>query len=154
MRYVLLLLGLVLSLGLRASIDTYRFDTPDQEASYKRLIAELRCLVCQNQNIADSNAELAQDLRRKTYEMVKAGKGDQEISGYMVQRYGDFVLYQPPMKGTTLLLWAGPFLILALGLLVLVRVVRRRASQAGSGAELSAAQRRRAEELLKGQADD
>lgn len=154
MRQALLILGLLLGLGLQAAIETYRFDTPAQEASYKRLIAELRCLVCQNQNIADSNAELAQDLRRKTYEMVKAGQGEQEIIAYMVQRYGDFVLYQPPMKNSTLLLWAGPFLILALGLLVLARVVRRRAPQADSGMGLSAEQRRRAGALLKGQADD
>lgn len=122
------LLALLLALGspAYAAIETYTFDTPVQEQRYKDLIDELRCLVCQNQNLADSDAELAQDLRRKTYEMVRAGKGDQEILDYMVQRYGDFVLYRPPLKGTTVALWVGPFLILAIGVVVLMRVIARR----------------------------
>ena len=88
-----------------AAVEVHEFDDPVQEARYKKLIAELRCLVCQNQNLADSNAELAQDLRNKTYEMVRAGQSDEDIIGYMVQRYGDFVLYRPPLKATTVLLW-------------------------------------------------
>lgn len=125
------LLALLLALGLpaQAAIETYTFDTPAQEQRYKDLIDELRCLVCQNQNLADSDAELAQDLRRKTYEMIKAGKGDGEILDYMVQRYGDFVLYRPPLKGTTLALWVGPFLILAIGVGVLMRVISRRRAE-------------------------
>lgn len=125
------LLALLLALGLpaQAAIETYTFDTPAQERRYKDLIDELRCLVCQNQNLADSDAELAQDLRRKTYEMIKAGKGDGEILDYMVQRYGDFVLYRPPLKGTTLALWVGPFLILAIGVGVLMRVISRRRAE-------------------------
>jgi cytochrome c-type biogenesis protein CcmH len=122
------LLALLLAVGpsAQATIETYTFATPAQEQAYKHLIDELRCLVCQNQNLADSNAELAQDLRRKTYEMVKAGKSSEEIVDYMVQRYGDFVLYRPPLKGTTLALWVGPFLILAIGVVVLLRVITRR----------------------------
>ncbi|MEN8174203.1 MAG: cytochrome c-type biogenesis protein [Pseudomonadota bacterium] len=126
MKKLLLGLGLLLSLGLQAGIETYQFDTPEQEASYKRLIAELRCLVCQNQNIADSNAELAQDLRRKTYEMVRQGKSEKEIVAFMVQRYGDFVLYRPPVNQQTLLLWIGPFIIFGVGIAVLFVFVRRR----------------------------
>jgi cytochrome c-type biogenesis protein CcmH len=111
---------------LRAAIEAYQFDDPVKEARYKHLIDKLRCLVCQNQNLADSNAELAQDLRQQTYEMVAQGKSEQEVIAFMVQRYGDFVLYRPPLKGSTLLLWGGPFLILAIGLLVVLRIVRRR----------------------------
>jgi cytochrome c-type biogenesis protein CcmH len=122
----LLVLLLVTGLPAQSAIETYQFDTPVQEARYKHLIDELRCLVCQNQNLADSDAELAQDLRRKTYEMLKAGRSDREILDYMVERYGDFVLYRPPLKGTTVALWVGPFLILAVGVLVLLRVISRR----------------------------
>jgi len=154
MKQLIMILGLALSLGLQAAIETYQFDTPAKEASYKRLVAELRCLVCQNQNIADSNAELAQDLRRKTYEMVRAGKGDQEVMDYMVQRYGDFVLYQPRLKGNTLLLWIGPFLILALAVFILVRVIKRRSIATARPDELSEEQRQKAEGLLKGEAHD
>jgi cytochrome c-type biogenesis protein CcmH len=150
MKYLVLLLGFVMGATALAAIETYRFDTPAQEASYKRLVAELRCLVCQNQNIADSNAELAQDLRRKTYELLKAGKTEAEISAYMVQRYGDFVLYQPPLKRQTLLLWIGPFLILALGIFILFRVILRR-SRSARQADLSDAQHKKAAQLLKGE---
>ena len=111
-------------------IDVYQFDNPAEEERYKKLIAELRCLVCQNQNIADSNAELAQDLRRKTYELVRAGKSDGEIVDYMVQRYGNFVLYRPPLSTTTMLLWLGPFIILGIGIVVLFNLIRRRRKQA------------------------
>jgi cytochrome c-type biogenesis protein CcmH len=140
------LLALLLAVGpsAYAVIETYTFDTPEQERTYKHLIDELRCLVCQNQNLADSNAELAQDLRRKTYEMVKAGRSSQEIVDYMVQRYGDFVLYRPPLKGTTMALWVGPFLILAVGVTVLIRVIARRRSdttETDDAAELARVER-------------
>lgn len=125
MRALLLTLFVLWGLPAQASIESYRFDSPQQEALYKELIEELRCLVCQNQNLADSNAELAVDLRRKTYEMVIQNQDREVIVDYMVQRYGDFVLYRPPLKSSTLLLWLGPFLILLSGLVVLVRIVRR-----------------------------
>ncbi|MGE5945644.1 MAG: cytochrome c-type biogenesis protein, partial [Betaproteobacteria bacterium] len=98
----------------------------------KRLLAlseELRCLVCQNQNIADSNAELAQDLRREIRGMIKDGKSDKEIIHFMVVRYGDFVLYRPPVKGVTLLLWGGPLVLMLLGVFALVRYLRRRSTR-------------------------
>jgi cytochrome c-type biogenesis protein CcmH len=140
------LLALLLAVGpsAQATIETYTFATPAQEQAYKHLIDELRCLVCQNQNLADSNAELAQDLRRKTYEMVKAGKSSEEIVDYMVQRYGDFVLYRPPLRGTTVALWAGPFLILAVGVAVLMRVITRRrndTAETDDAAELARVER-------------
>jgi cytochrome c-type biogenesis protein CcmH len=92
------------------------------EANYLKLIDELRCLVCQNQNLSGSNADLAKDLRRQTYEMLMQGKSPDQVAQYMVDRYGDFVLYRPRLKSSTLLLWLGPFVLLGL---VLAFVIRR-----------------------------
>jgi cytochrome c-type biogenesis protein CcmH len=99
---------------------------PIEQARSVKLANELRCLVCQNQSIAESNAELAVDLRRQIDEQIGAGKSDREIVDFMVARYGDFVLYRPPLKATTLLLWGGPLLLLAIGTLVGWRVLRGR----------------------------
>lgn len=134
-RFALLVWVVVFALALplaaqAGGIEVHGFDDATQEARYKRLIAELRCLVCQNQNLADSNAELAQDLRRKTYELVKSGKSDEEIVDFMVQRYGEFVLYRPPLNTTTALLWIGPFIIFGIGIALLVNLIRRRRRQA------------------------
>jgi len=96
------------------------------EPRLNRLAAELRCLVCQNQSLADSHAELAIDLKNQVRAMMRAGKSDDEIKTYLTERYGDFVLYRPPMRATTWLLWAGPFVLLVGCGLVLVRVLRRR----------------------------
>jgi cytochrome c-type biogenesis protein CcmH len=93
----------------------------------QRIAAELRCLVCQNQTIADSNADLAVDLRRQVRELLQQGKSEREVLAYMTQRYGDFVLYRPPVKESTWLLWFGPALLLAAGVATLVLVLRRRA---------------------------
>ena len=111
---------LLMCLGALAMAD----DGLDRRAA--NLAHELRCLVCQNQTIADSNAPLAVDLRHQIREQMSAGKSDQDILDFMVQRYGDFVLYRPPVKATTIALWAGPFLFMILGLAFLVRFVRRR----------------------------
>ena len=116
------------------------------------LAKQLRCLVCQNETIADSRASLAQDLRGKLREQIAAGKSDQEVIQYMTDRYGDFVLYRPPLKATTVLLWTGPFLLLAIGLLIGWRVVRLR-TRSAAPAPLSAADRERAERLLRGEGD-
>lgn len=122
---VLLLLSAWFS-SIQGAVDTYRFSSPEQEKRYKALIAELRCLVCQNQNIADSNADLAKDLRREIYGMIQSGKTDRDIVEFMVARYGDFVLYKPPLKLKTGLLWAGPLLILCLGVFLLFRTIARK----------------------------
>jgi cytochrome c-type biogenesis protein CcmH len=119
------LLLLFISVTSHAAIETYRFDDASQEESYKKLVAELRCLVCQNQSLSDSNAELAHDMRRKTYELIIAGKTDSEIVDFMVARYGDFVMYNPPVKSTTLLLWFGPLLFLLLAATVVFVFVRK-----------------------------
>ena len=125
-RLLPIILGLLLAAGVQARVEVHDFDSPEQEARYNKLIDELRCLVCQNQNLADSNAELAVDLRRKTYEMVRQDKSEKEIADFMVDRYGEFVLYRPPLTSNTLLLWTGPFIILLIGVGLLVRTVRRR----------------------------
>lgn len=125
--WMLLMLSLLLWWRpLPAGVEVLAFDTPAQEALYKQLVSELRCLVCQNQNLADSNADLAKDLRHQTYTMIKQGKNQQEIVDYMVQRYGDFVLYRPRLSGKTILLWTGPALLLFIGLLVVLKLVRQR----------------------------
>ncbi len=101
-------------------------EDPALDARLKRLEVELRCLVCQNQTLADSNAPLAEDLRREVRELALSGKSDDEIRAFLVARYGDFVLYQPPVKSTTWLLWFGPFLLLAGGAGAWIAIVRRR----------------------------
>jgi len=131
-----------------ATIDAYRFDDAEKAERFQRLSAELRCLVCQNQNLADSNAPLAQDLRREIYRMVQAGEQEQAIIDFMVTRYGDFVLYRPPVKPVTYLLWFGPFLLLVIAAATFVFLVRRRVSAVAEGA-LSPAERQRLATLLK-----
>lgn len=123
-------------------------EDPALEARVKSIGDELRCLVCQNQTISDSHAGLAVDLKNQIREQLKAGRGEREILAFMVQRYGDFVLYRPPLKASTWLLWAGPFAMLAVGLVVVVAVVRSR-RRAGTAAPLNDAQRRRAAALLQ-----
>lgn len=109
------------------------FADPAQQERYERLIRELRCLVCQNQSIADSNAALASDLRREVREMMEAGQSDEEIRTFMTERYGDFVLYRPPVAPRTWLLWLAPALLLLTGIGVAGRVILRRARAARSG---------------------
>jgi len=146
MRRLSWILLLLFPLLVCARVEVYQFDDPAMEARYKKLIEELRCLVCQNQNLADSNAELAQDMRRITYEMVKRGESDEQVITFMVQRYGEFVLYRPPLQSSTIMLWVGPFLILAAAVTVLLIIIRRRAAvQAES---LSAEDHERARQLL------
>jgi cytochrome c-type biogenesis protein CcmH len=99
------------------------------EARLKALALELRCLVCQNQTLADSSAPLAEDLRREVREMIAKNMTDQEIIDFLVARYGDFVLYRPPLKATTTLLWLGPFLLLVVGGITLALALRRRAKK-------------------------
>ena len=143
----LILLLLFSGLGTAfAGVEVHTFEQAEQEQQYNRLIAELRCLVCQNQNLADSNAELAQDLRQEVYEMIQNGASDQEIVNFMVARYGDFVLYRPPFKSTTAFLWIGPFIILILGFVILLVFIRKR-KQVGA-VELDESEHARARELL------
>ena len=110
------------------------------------LAAELRCLVCQNQSIAESNAGLAVDLRNQIREQLARGASEREVADFMVARYGDFVLYRPPLKASTFFLWFGPFVLLIAGIYVLIRRIRRQRTMNG---QLSEADRLRAEQLLK-----
>lgn len=121
---------------------------PALEQRVMTLSAELRCLVCQNQTIADSNAPLAEDLRNQVREKMRQGISDSQIIDFMVARYGDFVLYRPPLKLTTVLLWFGPLLLLAAGFVVLLRRVLRR--RPAPDLEMTAAEKKRARTLLAG----
>ena len=133
----------------QSTFEPRRFDSPAQEQSYRTLIDELRCLVCQNQNLADSNADLASDLRDEIHRMLRDGRSEAEIVDFMVDRYGEFVLYRPPMRPATIALWIGPFVLAILALVVLVRRVRAPSRQAGD-VTLDPQARRRAAALLEG----
>ena len=150
------LLGLAVSLGAHAAIDTYQFKDEGERARYRTLTEELRCPKCQNQNIADSNAPIAMDLRREIYRMLEEGKSDDEIVDFLVARYGDFVRYKPPLNARTWLLWYGPWLLLGGGLGVLGLIVLRRkrpAAAPGKPATLSSEERERLDQLLKNPSD-
>jgi cytochrome c-type biogenesis protein CcmH len=121
-------------------------EDPNLEKRVTGLAHELRCLVCQNQTIADSNAPLAVDLRNQIREQLAAGKSESDVMEFMVARYGDFVLYRPPLKASTVLLWAGPFVFLLLGIFLLYRRVTRRSAP---DPQLSEADRARAAKLLE-----
>ncbi|MFZ5723968.1 MAG: cytochrome c-type biogenesis protein [Pseudomonadota bacterium] len=108
------------------NFDIYSFETPEQQARFEALIAELRCPKCQNNNLADSNAPIARDLRQRTYELVREGRSNDEIVTYLKARYGDFITYRPPFNAVTLLLWLGPLLVLLAALVVLMLRLRRR----------------------------
>ena len=122
---------------------------PEMEKTVNEISSELRCLVCQNQTIADSHAGLAIDLKNQVREMVKSGQSQEDIVDYMVKRYGDFVLYRPPVKPTTMLLWAGPFLLLFIGLTVLVINLRKRTALVKDDGDLSSEESERLKALLE-----
>ena len=143
------LLALCLAAAAHAADAPLTAAEPELEAKMLRISAELRCLVCQNQTIADSNAELAQDLRREIRGMIAGGKSDKEIIDFMVARYGDFVLYRPPVKGITLLLWGGPIALMLLGVFALQRYLRQRARRMADDQPLTADEAGRADALLK-----
>jgi len=125
-RLFFMLCGLLFSVSLWATIDTYQFDSVAQEEQYRDLTASLRCPKCQNNSIADSNAMIAADMRLKVYELMKQGQSRQQIIDYMVARYGNFVTYEPPVTPSTLILWVGPALFAVLGGLVIVLRSRQR----------------------------
>ena len=154
MAMVLLVGGL--SMSAWANIDTYQFDNPRQEAQYRALIEEFRCPKCQNQNLAGSDAPIAQDLKQKTYDMVKDGRSDAEIRQYMNERYGDFISYKPPVRPSTWILWFFPPVLLVF--VMLAWFIRNRNSSKRAAvianpieegyAPLSAAEQQRLQDLL------
>ncbi|QGZ30524.1 cytochrome c-type biogenesis protein [Stutzerimonas stutzeri] len=143
------LLTLCLVGGARAAIDAYEFKDEAERERYRTLVEELRCPKCQNQNIADSNAPIAMDLRREIYRMLEEGQSNDQIVDYLVARYGDFVRYKPPVNTKTLVLWYGPFalLVLGFGVLAFILIRRRRATDPASNT-LSEAERARLATLL------
>jgi cytochrome c-type biogenesis protein CcmH len=122
---VFLVVAVVFTPVYAGPVSTYDFATAEQEALFNKLSDELRCLVCQNQAISDSNADLAKDLRDEIYAMLQQGKSEDQIVEFMVARYGDFVLYRPPIKPVTWLLWFGPALALIVGFYVVMRIVNK-----------------------------
>ena len=129
-RWLLMLALLVLpALGAAQAIQPLPFRDHAEEVRFQHLSAELRCPMCQNETLADSNAPIAHDLRRQVFEMMQAGKSDDEIKAYLVDRYSQFVLYKPPVEPSTWLLWFGPLVVLGAGAIVVAVQVRRRARQ-------------------------
>ncbi len=129
------------------SLAQFDFSGPVTEEHYKAVIGKLRCLVCQNETLLDSQAELAQDLRKEVYDLMASGKSDAEVIDFLTARYGDFVLYDPPVKPSTYLLWYGPFALFVIGVVALTVTVRRR--RRSPEPALSAEERARAERLLR-----
>jgi cytochrome c-type biogenesis protein CcmH len=148
MKRIILLLTVLISLfGATLAKDAQPNEDPTIEQRMKLLTEQLRCLVCQNETLADSRADLAEDLRKQIREQIRAGKSDQEILAFLTERYGDFVLYKPPVKKTTYLLWFGPFVLLIAGTGVLYRYIRNRRGLIKE-TPLTAAERKQAEETL------
>jgi len=147
MKRIIAVLLMVLALPAYANEAAPAAQDPALEQRVMRLTSELRCLVCQNQSLADSHADLAIDLRNQVRSQMQAGKSDAEIREFMVARYGDFVLYRPPLKSTTALLWAGPFVLLAGGGLALGFYLQRRRKRL-TESELTPEQHARVEALL------
>ena len=130
-----------------AGIDIYQFGNAEKEKQFRNLVEELRCPKCQNQNLADSNAGLAKDLKDRTYQLVKEGKSDKEIKAYLVERYGDFIIYRPPFRFSTALLWLGPVFVF---LLVFGILIRKRLQKTGiQTGEMSTKERERLSNLLE-----
>ncbi len=144
-----MLLVLFMPMLAQAVIETYEFSDPALEERYQALSAELRCPKCQNQNIADSNAPISQDLRRLLYEQLEAGASDAEIRDYMVDRYGEFVRYRPSFSGATVVLWVAPAVLLLAGILVAVAALRGRRSRSGDSEALSDEEQARLAELVE-----
>lgn len=148
--FFLLVLSLVISTVWAVDRNVAEFADAKQEQRYRLLLEELRCVVCQNQSLADSNAELAQDLRNEVRQMLDAGKTNQEIIDFLVSRYGDFVLYRPPFKSTTYVLWIGPLALLMLALGAMLYFIRRQKRPlAGDNIPLTEAEQEKLKRLLE-----
>ena len=126
-----LLVALICAPFALHAIEVLEFRDRAEEQRFQNLARQLRCLVCQNESLADSSADLAKDLRQEVFEQMRQGKSDVDIKAYLTARYGDFVLYNPPVRAGTLALWFGPLLVLVIGAAIVARIVRRRASAAG-----------------------
>jgi len=149
MRYVgFLVIALLACVKTYAAIDPYEFDNEAQRERYQHFIEDMRCPKCQNQNLAGSDAPIANDLRHELQRLLKEGKSDREITDYMVSRYGEFILYEPPFDKKTAALWLAPIVFFLVGIGVLINVARRRAVTA-SNPELTAEERAKLQQLLR-----
>ncbi|TQI81497.1 cytochrome c-type biogenesis protein CcmH [Serratia fonticola] len=148
MRLITLLLAALLSWSAVAAIDTYKFNSVEQEQQYRELTEQLRCPKCQNNSIADSNAIIASDMRTKVYELMMQGQDKQQVIDYMVARYGNFVTYEPPVTPATLILWVGPLLFVLIGGAVVILRTRYRRTNTDNE-ELSEQEQQRLAALLK-----
>lgn len=145
--FLALILVFVASTG-QAGIDTYEFDTQEDRDRYNRFIDELRCPKCKNQNLAGSNAPIAQDLRRELYRLIQEDRSDDDIVEFMVARYGDFVLYRPPLQKNTYVLWYGPIAMLLLGIVILALIIYRRSKTPNINGGLTDGEQERLEAFL------
>ena len=145
----ILVAALLLALAAPVFAQEQQLADPALEQRARSLSYEIRCVVCQSQSIAESDADIARDMRGLIREQIAAGRSDQEIRDYLVARYGDFVLFEPPFKATTYVLWIGPFVLLLVALIAVILYFRRRAAQPAVAPDLSAAERHRVAELLR-----
>jgi len=148
MKWLLLAILLTMTMAAAAAGTVHEFETEEQRTEYTELIHHLRCVVCQGQSIAESNADLAKDMRAKVHELVSDGRSEEAVLEYMTARYGDFVLYRPPLDPRTWLLWFGPFALIVVAVLALVFAIRRLRGR-GPEPALSPEEHRRAERLLR-----
>jgi cytochrome c-type biogenesis protein CcmH len=146
---VIVMTALLLIGGPAAAVTPQRFEEPAQQRQYEQLLTELRCLVCQNETLAESEAPLADDLRREVAERVRRGESDAGIRAFLVARYGDFVLYRPPVKTLTYALWFGPFALLLFGVGIWLTVARRQRRAGAAAPVLSADEQHRVRALLE-----
>ncbi|WP_245573513.1 cytochrome c-type biogenesis protein [Marinimicrobium agarilyticum] len=158
-QWCLLAFLLVSSLGAQAAVDVRQFDNEADRERYQSFIDELRCPKCQNQNLAGSDAPIAKDLRDQVYRLIEDGRSDKEIIDFMVERYGEYVLYRPSLTPSTLVLWAGPPVVLIIGVIILILVVRQRraaglSNQDAAQSDLSADERAHLNELLNDPDDE
>ncbi len=132
----------------QAQVDTFEFDTPEQQQRFRQLSNELRCPMCQNTSLSGSTGGVAEDLRREVHRMIMAGMSDEEIEQFMFERYGDFIFYRPRLRAETILLWFGPLIFLIIGGLVAYSISRRAKSADNADSHLDASQQQRLQELL------
>ncbi len=142
----LLVIGITAGTATAFTLEEFQFDSPAQEAEFRELIGKLRCLVCQNESLAASQADLAQDLRKEVYRMMQEGQDQDQILDFLVARYGDFVLYDPPLKPSNYILWFGPFVLIGIAGFFMVRAILRQRREPEH--ELDAAERARLDALL------